>query len=76
MIKDELQSILRSVFAQPELELYDEMSAKDVDGWDSLAHIQLIVAVEKHFKVKFKNAEIARLKNVGDLIQLIAKYYQ
>jgi acyl carrier protein len=74
MTQPELQTVFRTIFNKPDLEIYPEMTAKDVDGWDSLAHIQLIVAVEKHFKVKFKNAEIARLKNVGDLIALIDKY--
>jgi acyl carrier protein len=48
-----------------------ELSAKEVDGWDSLAHIRLIFSIEKQFNVKFSNTEIGRLKNVGDLVNLI-----
>jgi acyl carrier protein len=50
------------------------MSAADIDGWDSLAHIDLIVAVEKTFAVKLRNAEIARLHCIGDLKKLLVKH--
>jgi len=48
-----------------------ELSAKDVDGWDSLTHIRLILSVEKAFKIKFTTSEIGKLQNVGDLARLI-----
>jgi acyl carrier protein len=73
-IHDCIQEIARCIFKQPELVIHDATTAADVDGWDSLTHIQLIVDVEKAFAVKFRNAEIARLKNIGDLKQLVAKY--
>jgi acyl carrier protein len=73
--RDRLQSIFRQVFNDPEIVLRDEMTANDVDGWDSLNHINLIVAVEKSLGIKFATAEISRLKepgqNVGTFIRLI-----
>jgi len=74
MIRQELQDVFRATFADPTLVISDGTTAADVAGWDSLTHIRLVVAVEKHFKVKFRNAEVARLKNVGDLVNLIMKY--
>ena len=47
------------------------LSAKDVDGWDSITHIRLILTVEKAFKVKFSTSEIGRMETVGDLVALI-----
>jgi acyl carrier protein len=76
-IRTEAQQVFRDVFGDDDIVLRDEMTADDVDGWDSTAHINLIVALEKHFKVKFAMAEISRMKdedqNVGGLLRLIAK---
>jgi acyl carrier protein len=76
-IRTEAQQVFRDVFGDDDIVLRDEMTAEDVDGWDSTAHINLIVALEKHFKVKFAMAEISRMKdedqNVGGLLRLIAK---
>ncbi len=51
--------------------VFEAMTAKDVEGWDSLNHINLIVAVEKSFKVTFTTKEVNGMKNVGELMQLI-----
>jgi acyl carrier protein len=66
-----LAQIFESVFDEDSVELTPELSAKDVDGWDSLAHIRLILTVEKAFKIKFSTSEIGKLANVGDLVRLI-----
>lgn len=70
-IKTRLQDVFRKVFDDESINIFDEMSAKDLEQWDSLNHVILIVAVEKDFKVKFKTAEVSELKNVGEFIKLI-----
>lgn len=52
-------------------ELTDSTSANDIEEWDSLSHIQIIVAVEKAFKTKFTSAEILKWKNVGEMVDTI-----
>ena len=59
------------MFDDDSINVTPELSAKDVDGWDSLTHIRLMLSVEKAFKVKFTTSEIGNLKNVGDLVALI-----
>ncbi len=70
-----VQEIFRTVFSDPSIELRGDMTADDIDGWDSLAHINLIVALERGLGIKFATAEISRLKeageNVGGLIRLV-----
>ena len=64
--------IMRDVFDDDDLEISLDTTADDVEDWDSLSHIRLIVAVERKFNFKFKNSEIESLKNVGELVNLIA----
>jgi acyl carrier protein len=75
MTKDEVRSKLKSIFESvldvDDLDLRDDLSAGDIEEWDSLSHVRLIVTVERQFKVKFSNSEIESLKNVGDLIRLV-----
>jgi acyl carrier protein len=61
----------QNVFDDDSIVLTPELSASDVDEWDSLAHVRLMLTVEKEFGVKFSAPEIGRLKNVGDLAALI-----
>jgi acyl carrier protein len=70
-IKNKLTEIIRDVLDDETITLTRETTAKDVEDWDSLAHISIIVAVEKEFKAKFDLYDIKRLKNVGDMIDLI-----
>jgi acyl carrier protein len=72
-VRPRLNAIFQDIFDDPSLEINDQMIAADVEGWDSLSHINLIVEVEKKFKVKFNTAEVRGLKNVGDFIALIAR---
>ena len=62
-----------SILNQPNLVLTDATTAADVENWDSLNHIDLIVAVERKFKIKFTTREITGLKTVGELAELTAK---
>jgi acyl carrier protein len=70
-IQTRLTEIFRDVFDDDSITVTPELSAKDVDGWDSLAHIRLILTVEKAFKVKFSTSEIGKMEKVGDLVTLI-----
>jgi acyl carrier protein len=66
-----LAEVFQDVFEEDSIEVTPELSAKDVDGWDSLTHIRLILTVEKAFKIKFSTSEISKLQDVGDLARLI-----
>lgn len=66
-----LNEIFQDVFDEDMVGLTPELSAKDVDGWDSLTHIRLILTIEKAFKIKFSTSEIGKLENVGDLVKLV-----
>lgn len=76
MIQEELlqqiQEIFRDVLDDEEIVLTESATAEDVEGWDSLTHIQLIVAIEKRFKIKFTSKEILSWKNVGELVDCLA----
>jgi acyl carrier protein len=65
-----LTDIFKKVF-DDDIKLTPDLSAKDVDGWDSLTHIRLLMTVEKAFKMKFSTSEIGKLENVGSLAALI-----
>ncbi len=65
-----LTEIFSDVFDE-DIQVSPELSAKDVDGWDSLSHIRLILTIEKAFKIKFSTSEIGKLENVGQLVALI-----
>jgi acyl carrier protein len=66
-----LAEIFQDVFDDDSVAVNHDLSAKDVDGWDSLTHIRLILTVEKAFKIKFSTSEIGKLEKVGDLVALI-----
>jgi acyl carrier protein len=66
-----LSEIFESVFDDDSIQITPALTAKDVDGWDSLAHIRLMLTVERSFKVKFSTTEIGKLENVGGLVTLI-----
>jgi acyl carrier protein len=66
-----LNEVFQSVFDEDDLEVSSETKADDVEGWDSLMHVTLMIRVEKTFGVKFTSAQVASLENVGQLIELI-----
>lgn len=70
-VRTELTGVFRNVFDDEGIVIKDETTAKDIDGWDSLTNIDLVVAVEKHFKIKLTTRDVAGLKNVGELIKLV-----
>jgi acyl carrier protein len=68
---ERLNQVFQDVFDDDELQVTRQTTAKDVEGWDSLMHVTLVVNVEKAFKVKFSSTEVASLQTVGDLLDLI-----
>ena len=70
-ILEQLQPIFQDILDQPNLLITRHSSAQNVEDWDSLAHINLVMAVEKHFKIRFALGELQELKNVGDMVDLI-----
>ena len=72
-VKDKLNGIFQEVFKDDTIKIKPEMTANDVDGWDSFSHITLITAIEIRFNVKFNLKEIMAFKNVGDLMRCIER---
>ena len=70
-VYDKLTTVFRDVFDEDDLVLTPKTTADDVDGWDSLSHIRLVLAVSKAFGVKFSAAEVGGLKNVGEFVDVI-----
>jgi acyl carrier protein len=67
----DLTEIFRDVLDNDSLVLQENLTAKDVEGWDSITHVLIVVAVEKKFRIKLSAGEIQRLLNVGELAALI-----
>ena len=68
-----LTGIFRQVFDDDTIVLTTSTTANDIEEWDSLSHINLVVAVEIHFKIKFALGELQTLKNVGDMVAMVEK---
>lgn len=71
MISDSLKRVILKELDVEDFDLQDETTANEVPNWDSLSHVNVIVAIEKEFQVKFKGIEILKTKNVGDLQKLL-----
>jgi len=69
--QEALSDVFRQVFANPKLVIAPAMTPNDIDGWDSMAHVNLIAAVELRFGLKFDRKELRKIGTVGDLGQLI-----
>ncbi|RUR07929.1 acyl carrier protein [Legionella sp. km772] len=65
------QEVFRDIFDEPSLVIYNEMSSNNLASWDSLHHINLLIAIQNEFQIKFDLQEIQRLKNVGAIIDLV-----
>ena len=70
-IIERLTAIFCEIFSDNTLVLNDDMTAADVENWDSLTHMMMITKVEEVFRIRFKLRELNKLKNVGDLCQII-----
>ena len=72
-ILEAVQEIFRDNFDDDELVITRETSSDDIEDWDSLEQINLLTAIEKKFNIKFKLADVRGLKDVGDLLDLVAR---
>jgi acyl carrier protein len=66
---EKLNTIFCIVFDDESILIAPEMTANDVDGWDSLSHINLVIMIEKEFKIRFSKSELRTFRNVGDLLK-------
>jgi acyl carrier protein len=71
VVYEKLTCVFRDVLDEDDLVLTPGLTADDVDGWDSLSHVRLVLAVSKVFGVKFSAAEVGQLKNVGEFVEMI-----
>jgi acyl carrier protein len=71
-ILGQMNAIFIDLLEDKTIDLKNASTAADVEGWDSLMHIQLVVAIEKHFKVRFAAREIQGWKNVGEMVRSVA----
>lgn len=70
---EKLNTIFRQVFDDEEISITSETTADDIDGWDSLSHVKLIVTVESQFGIRFNQKELMTFKNVGDMFRSIQR---
>lgn len=75
-LQDRLCQLFRQVFDEDDIQLAPEMTADDIDAWDSLSHVNLIVAIEAEFDIRFSQKELLTFKNVGDLQENIRSKIQ
>lgn len=70
-VYNRLNKVFRDVFDDENINLSDETTAKDIDGWDSFEHINLLVAIEDEFSFKIPMSKVANLKNVGEIVDIV-----
>lgn len=69
-----VQSVAANVLGLPDLELREDMTARDVPGWDSLTHVQIIIGVEQAFGIRMTATEVAQLENAGSLVDVVQEH--
>lgn len=73
IILKKVNNIFKDVLDDKKIKINEKTTASDVQDWDSLTHIQLVVAIEKFFKIKFTSSELIKFKNVGDMVSAISE---
>ena len=68
---EEVRKIFRDNFDDDDLVVVDETNSSDIEDWDSIEHINLVIAMEKKFDLKFNIREVGKLANVGEMVDLI-----
>jgi acyl carrier protein len=72
-VLEQVNEVFREVFDESDLTIARETTAADIEGWDSLMHVRLMIAIEKAFRVRFSSSEVASLNNVGELIDVLER---
>ncbi len=72
-IFDRVNAVFQRVFHNPSIQVNRETTAKDIQGWDSITHLDIITGMEEEFKVEISGFEVMNLQNVGDLIDLLSE---
>jgi acyl carrier protein len=70
-VYSKLNEVFQDVFDDEDITVNDKTTAGDIEDWDSLEHINLVVAVEKKFNIKFNIGEVNKFKNVGEMVNII-----
>lgn len=73
-ISPALTGVFHEIFDDSRIAIRRDMTAKDIEGWDSFNHVRLIVAIEERFGINFSTTEVADLRDVGELIDLISSH--
>lgn len=75
-VYERLNNVFREILDDDTIELQDDTTADDVDGWDSFEHINLVVGVEKEFNMKIPMGKVVTMKNVGEMVDIILELGQ
>jgi acyl carrier protein len=73
-ILEKMTVLLRDIFETPDLDVTPETNAKMVTGWDSMAQVKVLMAIEEEFGLRFSSREMDKLRNVGDLVAAVARH--
>lgn len=71
MISEKLKKVILKELELDDFDIQDETLASQVPGWDSLSHVNVIVAIEREFKIRFKSSEILKFRNIGEMQQMV-----
>lgn len=71
IIKEKIKNVLTTILEHDNFDMQDELTATDVDGWDSLSHMMILTKIEEEFNIKFKLRDLNKLKNMGSLVSVI-----